>query len=137
MILWRMLMNLGKMNKLINKLSDEPFEYGVNDCFTFTNALISVWHGSGHNYSVLHQYENKKEALKYLEVYGGIEKLTTGTLGYPRAPELSEDGDVITAEVAPGEIALGFVFKGFGLFMTEKRVIKLSLKKCSKGWRMS
>ncbi len=129
--------NLGKMNKLINELSDKPFEYGVNDCFTFTSALVAAWHGSGATYTMLHKYKNKKEALKYLASYGGIEKLTTGTLGYSRTPELSQDGDVVTAEVAPGEIALGFVFKGYGLFLTEKQVIKIPLKKCSKGWRMN
>jgi len=132
------MINLGKMNALINKLSDEPFKYGTSDCFTFTSALVAAWHGTGSTYRMLHQYKNKKEALKYLASYGGIEALTTGTLGYSRkTPELCEDGDVVTAEVAPGDMALGFVFDGHGLFKTKTRVIKMSLKKCSKGWRMS
>ena len=131
------MISLGKMNTLINELSDAPFEYGVNDCFTFTNALVVAWHGTGHNYTVLHQYKTKKEALKYLKAFGGIEKLTIGTLGYSRAPKLCQDGDVVSAEVAPGEIALGFVFKGHGLFKTEKQPIKIPLKKCSMGWRIS
>jgi len=38
-------MNLSKINKLMNKLSDELFAYGKNDCFTFTNALVKEWHG--------------------------------------------------------------------------------------------
>jgi len=129
------MISLGKMNKLINKLSDEPFKYGTNDCFTFTNALVSEWHGG--DYRLLHQYKNKKEAIAYLTAYGGIEKLTTGTLGYSRAPELCRDGDVVTAEVSSGNIALGFVFNGHGLFMTEKRVAKLPLKKCRLGWRIN
>jgi hypothetical protein len=127
---------LSKMNKLINKLSDEKFEYGKNDCFTFTARLVREWHGK--NYLAFHLvYKNEDEARAYIGRYrGGIEELTTGTLGYGIEPTACEDGDVVIAEVSPGEIALGFVYGGKGLFKTEKRVGQIPLKKCIKGWRI-
>ena len=125
--------DLGKMNKLINKLSDEPFKYGKSDCFTFTNALVEAWHG--HGYRELHPYKTKKEADAYMEQHGGIEALTVGTLGYPVAAEHCLDGDVVIADVGDGD-ALGFVFSGHGLFKSRKKIVKLPLKKCLRGWRI-
>ena len=128
-------MNKGKMNSLINKLSDEKFSYGKNDCFTFTAALVKEWHGS--DYRKLHKYKNKAEAMRYINENKGIERLTTGTLGYGVSPEKCGDGDVVIAEVAPDEIALGFVFDGHGLFKGKKKVMKMKLSNCVKGWRLS
>ena len=124
---------LGRMNVLINKLSDEPFKYGKSDCFTFTNALVKEWHGK--DFREKHPYKNKKEALYYMNQFGGIEMLTTGTLGYPVAAETLHDGDVVLADVGDGP-ALGFVFGGHGLFKTEKTVMKLKLNGCLRGWRI-
>ncbi len=119
------------MNKLLNKLSDEPFKHGSADCFTFTNALVKEWHGK--DFRRLHPYKTKKEAIAYMEKFGGIEALTTGTLGYAIAPDRCVDGDVVSANVS-GDVALGFVYNGFGLFKSKKTVIKLKLNKCLKGW---
>jgi len=107
----------GKMNKLINKLSDEKFKHGSADCFTFTNALVKEWHGK--DFRKLHPYKSKSSALRYIEAHGGIEALTTGTLGYSIAPTACVDGDVVSASVGSG-IALGFV--------------KIELAKCRLGW---
>lgn len=128
--------SLTKMNKLINELSDKPFEYGKNDCFTFTARLVKEWHGK--NYLAYHLvYKDKEEADAYIARYrGGIEELTTGTLGYGCDPQSCDDGDVVIAEVSPGQVGLGFVFKGKGFFKTEKRVAAIPLKKCIKGWRV-
>jgi hypothetical protein len=125
------------MTTLINKLSDEPFKYGKSDCFTFTAALVKEWHGK--DYRPYHAvYKSKREADMYIGLYkNGIEELTTGTLGYSCDPVACEDGDVVSAEVSPGQIALGFVFKGHGLFKMKKRVGQLNLSKCRKGWRLS
>lgn len=125
---------MNKMNDLINKLSNETFIHGKSDCFTFTNELVKAWHGK--DFRSLHTYKNKKEALRYMIKHGGIEVLTTGTLGYPVNTDKLCDGDVIIAEVAENEIALGFVFNGHGLFKGKKRVMKLPLNKCIKGWRI-
>lgn len=127
-------MSLGNMNDLINKLADEPFKYGKSDCFTFTNALVREWHGL--DYRALHRYKSEKAANAYIAQFGGIEKLTTGTLGYGCDPLKCRDGDVVIAEVAPDQIALGFVFGEGGLFKTKKTVLKIPLKKCIKGWRL-
>jgi len=124
---------LVKMNTLINKLSDRPFKYGENDCFTFTNALVKEWHGK--DFKKLHQYKNKKEAITYIRDNKGIEALITGTLGYSCAPEECADGDVVSAEVSADEVAVGFVFNGNGLFLG-KTVVKIPLKKCRMGWRI-
>ena len=121
----------GRMNKLLNKLSDEPFKHGKSDCFTFTNALIKEWHGK--DFRKLHPYKTKKEAIAYMAKFGGIEALTIGTLGYAIAPNRCVDGDVVSANVS-GDIALGFVYGGFGLFKAKKTVVKIKLNKCLKGW---
>jgi len=125
----------GKMNDLINKLSDAPFKHGKNDCFTFTNALVKCWHGK--DFRKLHPYKNKKEALEYMQQHGGIEMLTVGTLGYPTNAEFCEDGDVVMANVGPDDSpALGFVYDGYGLFKGQKRVLKVLLSNCERGWRI-
>ncbi len=128
--------DLGKMNELINKLSDRPFKYGTSDCYSFTAALVKEWHGK--DYTKLHKvYGSEKEANSYIDEFGGIERLTIGTLGYSVDPDKCEDGDVVTAEVSKGQIALGFVFDGHGLFkMKKKAIIKIPLKKCRRGWRI-
>lgn len=123
------------MNALINRLSDEKFKYGKNDCFTFTAALVKAWHGK--DYLPLHRgYRSERAARDYLEQHGGIEALTTGTLGYAVDPTRCRDGDVVTAEVRPGEIALGFVFDDRAYFKTKTRVVVASLERCRKGWRV-
>lgn len=127
--------DLSKMNKLINKLADEPFEFGKNDCFTFTAKLVKEWHGK--DYIKLHSvYKTEDQALEYMSIHGGIEALTRGTLGYSCDPEQCQDGDVVTAQVGPG-VALGFVFKGYGLFKSENKILKLKLSKCRLGWRLN
>jgi len=127
--------NLSKLNSLINKLSDVSFEYGKNDCFTFTNALVKEWHGKGYRH--LHPYKNKKQAFKYIKENMSFEMLITGTLGYPVAAEHCKDGDVVIAHIGGNDLpVLGFVYKGHGLFKTKTKVMKLSLKKCSRGWRI-
>lgn len=123
-----------KMNVLINKLSDEPFKLGKSDCFTFTNALVKAWHGEGYRH--LHTYKTKREAMVYLRDNFGIEILTTGTLGYSVPLSICEDGDVATADVGGGEIALGFIHDGNGLFKGKSGVKRIPLKKCRKGWRI-
>lgn len=125
---------LGEMNKLINELSDEKFVFGKSDCYTFTAKLVKQWHGIDH--VKLHAvYKTEKEAQQYMQEFGGIEALTTGTLGYSCAPEKCVDGDVVSAEVGSG-IALGFVFNGYGLFKGKKKILKLPLRKCRQGWNI-
>ena len=122
-----------KLKKLMNKLADEPFEWGKNDCFTFTNSLVKEYHG--HDYRKLHPYQTKKEAEDYMEQHGGIEALTVGTLGYPVAAEHCVDGDVALADLGNGD-ALGFVFNGNALFKSKKKLVKIPLSKCLRGWRI-
>ena len=124
---------LSNMNTLINELSDADFEYGKTDCYIFTAKLVKEWHGK--DYIKHHAvYKNKKQADAYIEKFGGIEALTTGTLGYSTDPVRCVDGDVVTAEVAQGQVALGFVQGGHGLFKMKKTVVRLPLKKCRMGW---
>lgn len=126
-------MNLAKMNKLINKLADKPFKHGTNDCFTFTNALVKEWHGK--DFRKMHKYKNKSQALLYMAENGGIERLTTGTLGYSVDAGRCNNGDVVLADVGSGD-ALGFVFDGHGLFKSNKSVVRVPLEKCKCGWRI-
>jgi hypothetical protein len=127
--------DLSKMNDLINKLSDEPFKYGKSDCYTFATKLVKAWHGK--DYTKLHAvYKNKKEADRYMHEFNGIEALTTGTLGYSVPPELCESGDMVSAEVSSGQVALGFVFNGFGYFKTKKKPVRIPLENCRRGWRI-
>jgi len=96
---------------------------------------VEEWHGR--DYTKLHAvYKSKKQAKEYMDAHMGIEQLTRGTLGYSVAAEHCKDGDVATAEVAPGEIALGFVYQGEVMFKMKKTVIKIPLKKCRMGWRI-
>ena len=127
--------DLSKMNSIINKLADEEFKFGENDCYIFTAKLVKEWHGK--DYTKLHAvYSNDEEAKKYMELHGGIEELTKETLGYPIDPVACRNGDVVTAMVGDG-IALGFVYNGYGLFKSKKKVFRLSLDDCSKGWRIN
>lgn len=71
-----------------------------------------------------------------METHGGIEALTTGTLGYPVATSQLENGDVVSAEISSGEVALGFVFRGYGYFKGHKQVMVAKLNKCRQGWKI-
>ena len=127
--------NMNRMNKIINKLSDEPFEFGKNDCFTFTNSLVKEWHGKDFLAAHIHRYEDEKTAQKYIEAFGGIERLITGTIGYPhKYVGLAQNGDVVTAEVGPGEIGIGFVYEGKAFFKGKKKVLQMKLNKCRMAW---
>lgn len=123
---------LDKMNELLNEMSDEPFKFGKNDCYTFTARLVKQYHGVDHvkRHAV---YKNEKSANRYMEMNGGIEALATGTLGYSIDPVACKDGDVVSAEVGDG-VALGFVYDGYGLFKGKKKVLRLKLNKCRMGW---
>lgn len=125
--------DLAKMNILINELSDEPFKYGSNDCYTFTSRLVKEWHGK--DYTLLHAvYKSEKAADEYIAKHGGLRKLIMGTLGYSCSPKDCRDGDVVVAMLPLS--TLGFVFQGHGLFKTKKSVRKLPLSKCEEGWRI-
>lgn len=128
-------MDTGKMNKLVNKMADAPFKFGKNDCYTFTSKLVKEWHGIDHvkRHAV---YKSEEEAQAYMDKNGGIEALTIGTLGYAVDPETCTNGDVVSAEVGSG-VALGFVFNGVGLFKAERKIVKIPLRKCRLGWRLS
>jgi len=122
--------------KLMTELIDAPFEFGRNDCFTFTDALVRSFHGR--SYRNLHpKYKTEAQAVEYISRSGGIESLTTETLGEPIASADCKDGDVVCAEVAPEQIALGFVVNGYGLFKTKNRAIKIPIINCLRGWRIS
>ena len=124
-----------KLNKLINELSDAPFVYGKCDCYIFTARLVEEWHGK--SYFMHKVYKNKKQAIAYMEKFGGLEALTVGTLGYPVRAADCVDGDVAIAKVGPeGSPVLGFVFNGYALFKGKKKVLKLPLSKCDRGWRI-
>ena len=124
-----------EFDKLLNQLADEPFRWGKSDCFHFTAQCVEVWHGI--DFRPLHKYKTMKQAEQYQAMFGGIEQLTTGTLGYPlKDVELARDGDVVTARVAKDMIALGFVAKDRGWFKLKKRVVPLPLNKCRKAWRI-
>lgn len=126
---------MDNVKKLLNKLADEPFEYGKNDCFSYVAKLIYVYHGLDYRHA--HKYKNEEEANKYIARFGGIEALTTGTIGYPlKSPLECKDGDVVTAEVSKNEVALGFVYNDRANFKTKKRAIAIPLSKCRTGWRV-
>lgn len=125
-------MKLSRMNELINKLADEPFEYGKSDCYTFTAALVKEWHGK--DFSKAIQYEDEDGANDFLKTYG-YPALVTGTLGYPRTDVTNcEDGDVVLANLP--EPMIGFVYNDYGYFKTKKTVVRLKLKKCLIGWKV-
>jgi len=124
-----------KVKKLLNKLADEKFEYGKNDCFTYTARLVHTYHGIDYRHA--HKYQGEKQALAYMAQHGGIEAMITGTLGYPlKSPLDCQDGDVVTAEVSKDQIALGFVYNDRANFKTEKRAVAVPLKRCRTGWRV-
>lgn len=125
--------NLGSMNKLINKLTDTPFEYGVNDCYIFTASLVKEWHGK--DFSLEHAvYNTESDARAYIAVSHGLEKLTSQTLGESCYPTDCRDGDVVIAHIP--EPTLGFVFDGHGLFKTKRGIKKYPLANCKHGWRI-
>jgi hypothetical protein len=123
------------LNTLVNKLSDQPFEYGINDCFTFTNALVEAWHGK--SFKDCQKYKTKEEAMAYIAANGSLQTLIMEQLGYPVNAENCENGDVVTAKVGPdGSVAFGFVYDGHSLFKCNKGVKKLKLSHCLQGWRI-
>ena len=123
-----------RMNKLINGMADAPFKYGKTDCYIFTARLVKEWHGIDH-IKTHDVYKSKKQAEEYMAKYGGIEALITGMFGYSCPPENCKDGDVVTAFTSAGDIAVGFVFAGNGLFKG-KQVTKMPLSDCRLGWRI-
>ena len=129
------MINLSEMNSVINDLSDEQFEYGKCDCYIFTAKLVKAWHGK--DYLSTHAvYNDKQEADAYMERFGGIEALTTGMFGYPVASTECQDGDVVSFEMSPGEVGVGFVFGDGAFFKCKTKPVKIPLKKCRKGWRV-
>lgn len=128
-------MNKTEFDKLLNELADEPFKYGKNDCFHFAARCVHAWHGK--DFRKLHPYKSAKGAETYLNEHGHIETLTIGTLGYPLKNVLeARDGDVVTAEVARNQIALGFVANGKAWFKTKKRVVPFKIERCRFAWRI-
>ena len=127
---------LSKLNAAVNRMADAPFKYGVNDCYIFTSTLVKIWHGR--DFTKKHAvYKSKKGAAEYMAKFGGIEALTTGTLGYSVQTNLLADGDVVLCQMEEGEIALGFVYDGQGLFLGNKTVLRVPLEHCLKGWRIT
>ena len=47
-----------RLNIYLSNLSDEPFHWGVNDCFTFTNGAFRAMYGFGYADDWMGRYMN-------------------------------------------------------------------------------
>lgn len=129
------------INKLLNEMSDQRFEYGEMDCFVFTASCVLAWHGKNFLESHAGQYEDQESADDYVQRHGGMARMVTADLGPPiRSPLVARDGDVVLAVVTSAtrsQAGLGFVVGGRALFKGARRVLALPLGACSLAWRIS
>lgn len=85
--------------------SNQPFEWGANDCCMFAvrcvEAITGVDHGKKYR-----GYKTAVGAAKRLEKHGGVDGIATKCLGEPKSVKLAKRGDVIMINSGDG-YALG------------------------------
>lgn len=129
-----------RLNKYLEENRDRPFEWGVNDCFTFTNNAFKAMYGSGWADDWGDRYLNDKAPLRRRELikefrFSSFESAVDDRL--QRVDHIPPLGALVTTKQAEKWIigvAMGICTGTKAVFLSKQGVIYLPLDYIHQSW---
>jgi hypothetical protein len=132
-----------RLNIYIENLVDIPFEWGVNDCFTFTNGAFRAMYGRGYadEWTGRYMQSNKVypkglSSLRHDYGYNNIEEALEDKLVKLNAPTL---GCLVTTKKNQRwvtGVALGISIGSRAVFLGQEGLIRLNIKDVESAWAL-
>ena len=130
-----------RLNIYIENLVDRPFEWGVNDCFTFTNGAFRAMYGKGYadEWMGIYMQSNKvypkgPRSLRDDAGYNSIEEGLADKLVKINAPTF---GCLVTTRKKQRWItgvALGISIGSRAIFLGQEGLITLNIEDVESAW---
>lgn len=122
---------LERVRAVVEELSGEPFEWGVNDCCQFARRVVTAVRGEDPAPHLVYRDEAGAKAI--LDEHGGLEPLVSDLLGAPAlATTRLVPGDLCLVRVP--EPALGVVAGDGALCVARNRVVRVPASRIMRGW---
>jgi|TARA_R110000803_G_scaffold24321_2_gene58780 hypothetical protein len=128
-----------RLNIYLSNLSDEPFHWGVNDCFTFTNGAFRAMYGFGYADDWMGRYMNgasPKNATSMRREF----KHSTLFCGLASKLVRSEQpvfGSLVTTRKSQRWVtgaALGISIGSRAVFLSKDGLIRLNVEDVESSW---
>lgn len=130
------------MFNLIEKYSNLPFQWGVNDCCLFSANIIRDWKGIDYAAPLRDTYNDKYTAYKSLEEVCGSSNLIEALDVLLKVKHRSdfenvEVGDFVAIKNKEGSYSIGINYGARSYFQTEERgVAALPNRMCEVYWKI-
>ena len=128
-----------RLNIYLSNLSDEPFEWGVNDCFTFTNGAFRAMYGVGYADDWMGRYMNGRtpkhasslrREFKHSTLFNGL----ASKLVRVQHPVF---GSLVTTSKNQRWVtgaALGISIGSRGIFLSKDGLIRMNIEDVESAW---
>jgi len=130
---------ISRLNEYLSEVCDVPFEWGVHDCFTFTNGAWKAMYGQGWAEDWLGKYmiEGKpmrRDELRNTFRFGGIDVALRSRLTPYDRPVL---GSLVTTNKSQRwmiGVAMGISLGSRCVFLSKDGLIKLNAEDVQSSW---
>ena len=130
---------ISRLNEYLSEVCDVPFEWGVHDCFTFTNGAWKAMYGQGWAEDWLGKYmiEGKpmrRDELRKTFRFGGIDAALRSRLTPYDRPVL---GSLVTTNKSQRwmiGVAMGISLGSRCVFLSKGGLIKLNAEDVQSSW---
>lgn len=129
----------GKLNKYLSEIADRPFEWGVHDCFTFTNGAWQAMYGYGWADDWLGKYMTDGRPMRrdQLRKTFGYSTFNQGLLSKLKPYERPIFGSLVTTKKSQRwviGVAMGISLGSRCVFLGKEGLIKLNAEDVESCW---
>lgn len=127
------------LNIYLSNVADEPFQWGVHDCFTFTNGAFRAMHGVGYADDWMGRYmngslpHNKRSMIREFR-YSTIEAALRHRMTKVEQPVF---GSLVTTKKNQRwvtGVALGICLGSRSVFLSKEGLIRLNVEDVESAW---
>lgn len=130
---------ISRLNEYLSEVCDVPFEWGVHDCFTFTNGAWKAMYGQGWADDWVGRYMIEGKPMRGDELrktfrFGGIDAALRSRLTPYDRPVL---GSLVTTERSQRwmiGVAMGISLGSRCVFLSKDGLIKLNAEDVQSSW---
>jgi len=130
---------ISRLNDYLGEVCDVPFEWGVHDCFTFTNGAWKAMYGQGWADDWLGKYMTEGKPMRRDELrktfrFGGIDAALRSRLTPYDRPVL---GSLVTTKKNQRwmiGVAMGISLGSRCVFLSKGGLIKLNAEDVQSSW---
>jgi hypothetical protein len=130
---------ISRLNEYLSEVCDVPFEWGVHDCFTFTNGAWKAMYGQGWADDWVGRYMIEGKPMRRGELrktfrFGGIDAALRSRLTPYDRPVL---GSLVTTNKSQRwmiGVAMGISLGSRCVFLSKDGLIKLNAEDVQSSW---